>query len=300
MLERQVGLARDIGALEQLPVLLGALGTAAVWSGDFAAASALNAEADAVCEVTGSRAAPFTAMMLAPYRGNQAEAAPLLEATIATATAGGQGIAVAYALWMAAIGYNGLSRYPEAMAAARQASEDTFTIYVSMWAMPEFIEAAVRSGDADPAAEVLGQLAEFTRAGGTDWGLGIEARCRALLSPAETAEALYRKAIDRLGHTRLRPGLARAHLLYGEWLRGENRHADAREQLRTAHDMLAAMGAEAFAERAGASCWPPVRSCVSARPCRSARSPRRRGTSRSAGATRQVWPGDGRVMETAG
>ena len=204
----------------------------------------------AVCEVTGSRAAPLTAMMLASFRGNQAEAAPLIEGTIAAATAGGQGIAVAYAQWMAAIGYNGLSRYREALAAARQASEDTSTIYISMWAMPELIEAAARSGDADPAAEVLERLAEFTRAGGTDWGLGIEARSRALLSAGETAENLYREAIDRLGRTRLRPELARAHLLYGEWLRRENRRTDAREQLRTAHDMLAAMGAEAFAGRA--------------------------------------------------
>lgn len=171
-------------------------------------------------------------------------------ATIAAATAEGQGIAVAYAQWMAAIGYNGLSRYPEALEAARQASEDTFTIYISMWAMPELIEAAVRSGDTDPAAQVLEQLAEFTRAAGTDWALGIEARCRALLSRAETAEVLYREAIGRLGRTRLRPELARAHLLHGEWLRGEDRRADAREQLRAAHDMLAAMGAEAFAERA--------------------------------------------------
>jgi DNA-binding CsgD family transcriptional regulator len=250
MLERQVGLARDVGALEQLPVLLGALGTAVVWSGDFAAATALNAEADAVCEATGSRAAPFTVMMLASFRGNQTQAAPLIEGTIAAATAGGQGIAVAYAQWMAAIGYNGLSRYREALAAARQASEDTSTIYISMWAMPELIEAAACSGEADIAAGVLQRLAEFTQAGGTDWGLGVEARCRALLSAGETAEILYREAIDRLGRTRLRPELARAHLLYGEWLRRENRRADAREQLRTAHDMLAAMGADAFAGRA--------------------------------------------------
>jgi DNA-binding CsgD family transcriptional regulator len=250
MLERQVGLARDVGALEQLPVLLGALGTAVVWSGDFATATALNAEADAVCEATGSRAPPFTAMMLASFRGNQTEAAPLIEGTIAAATAGGQGIAVAYAQWMAAIGYNGLSRYHEALAAARQASEDTSTIYISMWAMPELIEAAACSGEADIAAGVLQRLVEFTQAGGTDWGLGVEARCRALLSAGETAEILYREAIDRLSRTRLRPELARTHLLYGEWLRRENRRADAREQLRTAHDMLAAMGAEAFAGRA--------------------------------------------------
>jgi hypothetical protein len=102
--------------------------------------------------------------------------------------------------------------------------------------MPELIEAAACSGEADIAAEVLQRVAEFTQAGGTDWGLGVEARCRALLSAGETAEILYREAIDRLGRTRLRPELARTHLLYGEWLRRENRRADARKQLRTAHD----------------------------------------------------------------
>jgi DNA-binding CsgD family transcriptional regulator len=250
MLTRQVRLAREAGALDQLPIVLGALGTAVAWSGDFAAAAALNAEADAVCEVTGSRAAPFTAMMLASLRGSQGEAAPLIEGTIAAATAGGQGIAVAYAHWAAAILANGLGRYADALAAARQASEDTSTLYISMWALPELIEAAARTGDTSIAGHALTRLAQFTRAGGTDFGLGVEARSRALVSAGETAENLYREAIDRLGRTRLRPELARAHLLYGEWLRRENRRADAREQLRTAHDMLAAMGAEAFAERA--------------------------------------------------
>ena len=200
--------------------------------------------------MTGSRAAPFTAMMLASLRGRQAEAAPLIEGTIAEATAGGQGIAVAYAHWAAAILANGLGRYADALAAARQASEDTSTLYISMWALPELIEAAARTGDTGIAGDALTRLAEFTQAGGTDFGLGVEARSRALLSAGETAENLYREAIERLGRTRLRPELARAHLLYGEWLRRENRRADAREQLRTAHDMLAAMGAEAFAERA--------------------------------------------------
>ncbi|HYX59172.1 MAG TPA: LuxR C-terminal-related transcriptional regulator, partial [Streptosporangiaceae bacterium] len=250
MLVRQVRLAREAGALDQLPIMLGALGTAVAWSGDFAAAAALSAEADAVCEVTGSRAAPFTAMMLASLRGDQAEAARLIEATIAEATAGGQGIAVAYAHWAAAILANGLGQYEAALAAARQASEDTSTLYISMWALPELIEAAARTGDTGVAAEALTRLAEFTRAGGTDFGLGIEARSRALLSAGETAENLYREAIERLGRTRLRPELARAHALYGEWLCRENRRTDAREQLRTAHDMLAVMGAEAFAERA--------------------------------------------------
>jgi DNA-binding CsgD family transcriptional regulator len=250
MLTRQVRLAREAGALDQLPITLGALGTAVAWSGDFAAAAALNTEADAVCEVTGSHAAPFTAMMLASLRGSQAEAAPLIEGTIAEATAGGQGIAVAYARWAAAILANGLRRYADALTAARQASDDTSTLYISMWALPELIEAAARTGDTSIASDALTRLAQFTRAGGTDFGLGIEARSRALVSAGETAESLYGEAIDRLGRTRLRPELARAHLLYGEWLRRENRRADAREQLRTAHDTLAAIGMEAFAERA--------------------------------------------------
>jgi len=250
MLVRQVRLARDAGALDQLPIMLGALGTAVAWSGDFAATAALDAEAVAVCEATGTRAAPFTAMMLASLRGRQAEAAPLIEATIAEATAGGQGIAVAYAQWTAAILANGLGRYADALAAARQAAQDTSALYISMWALPELIEAAARTGNAPQAAEALARLAEFTQAGGTDFGLGIEARSRAQLSEGPAAEDLYREAIGRLGRTRLRPEQARAHLLYGEWLRREDRRADAREQLRTAHDMLAAMGAEAFAERA--------------------------------------------------
>jgi len=251
MLTRSVQLGRDVGALDQLPITLGALGTAVAWTGDFAAAAALVAEADAVCEATGSRAAPFTAMMVASFRGQQAEAAALIEATIAEATAGGQGIAVAYANRVAAIGYNGLGRYADALAAATQAYQDTSTLYISMWALPELIEAAARSGNAHSGTGPLERLAEMTRAGGTDFGLGVEARSRALLREGETAESLYREAIDRLGRTKLRPELARAHLVYGEWLRRENRRAGAREQLRSAHDLLAAMGMEAFAERAG-------------------------------------------------
>ena len=250
MLVRQVRLAREAGALEQLPITLGALGTALAWSGDFAAAEDLNAEAVTVCEATGSHAAPFTAMMLASFRGRRAEAASLIDRTIAEATARGQGIAVAYAHWAAAILANGLGQHEDALAAARQASEDTATLYISMWALPELIEAAARIGDTGTAAGALTRLAQFTQAGGTDFGLGVEARCRALVSAGETAGNLYREAIDLLRRTQLRPELARAHLLYGEWLRREDRRADAREQLRIAYEMLTAMGAEAFAERA--------------------------------------------------
>src|SRR5262249_5652348 len=149
MLTRSVQLGRDVGALDQLPITLGALGTAVAWTGDFATAAALVAEAAGGCAATGGRAAPFASMILASVGGQQAEAAALIEATIAEATAGGQGIAVAYANWVAAIGYNGLGRYADALAAATQAYQDTSTLYISMWALPELIEAAARSGNAD-------------------------------------------------------------------------------------------------------------------------------------------------------
>jgi DNA-binding CsgD family transcriptional regulator len=250
MLVQQLQLARDAGALERLPLLLASLGTEVVWSGDLAAGAALVAEANAVCEATGSRTFPFTAMMLASLRGYQAEAGTLIEATLAEAAEAGQGIAVAYANWVAAILANGLGRYEAALAAAQEAARDTSALYISMWALPELIEAAARSGNAPQAAEALSRLADLTGAAGTDFGLGVQARSRALVSEGQAAEDLYREAIDRLGRTRLRPELARAHLVYGEWLGRQDRRSQAREQLRTAHGMLDEIGMEAFAERA--------------------------------------------------
>ena len=246
---RQVQLARDVGALQHLPFLLTRLAQDAAWSGDFAAAASLIAEADAVRDATGARIAPYAALLLASFRGREAEAAPLIQATLEEAAAGGQGVAVTYAHWMAAILCNGLSRHPEALAAARQASEHAH-VYISIRALPDLIEAAVRTGDMRLARDALDRLAAWTQAGGTDYALGIEARSRALLSEGEVAGEYYRDAIDRLGRTRRRPDLARAHLLYGEWLRRERRRGEAREQLRTAYEMLDAMGMEGFAGRA--------------------------------------------------
>jgi DNA-binding CsgD family transcriptional regulator len=250
ILARQVQLARAAGALDQLPVDLGSLGIDAAWRGDFATAAALIAETDAVCAATGARSAPFAAMLTASLRGDQAEAAPLIEATIAEAEASGQGLAATYAHWTAAILNNGLGRYQEALAAARYASQETPALYMSVWALPELVEAAVRCGDRRLAAEALERLAETTRPGGTDFGLGIEVRSRALVSEGTAADGLYREAIDRLACTQLRPELARAHLLYGEWLRRAGRRTDAREQLREAYEMLTAMGVGGFAGRA--------------------------------------------------
>jgi len=226
------------------------MGSAAVWSGDFAAAAALIAEAQAVSEATGAGIAPFAAMLLAGFRGREAEVTPLIEATIAEAGAAGQGLAVTYAHWAAAIAANGLGRYQQAFEAARQATEDSRRPRGLHLGVARVDRGRRAHGNTQLAGSALDRLAATTRAAGTDFGLGMEARSRALLSKGAAAEGYYLEAIDRLARTQLRPELARAHLLYGEWLRREGRRADARTQLRTAHELLAAMGAEAFAERA--------------------------------------------------
>jgi DNA-binding CsgD family transcriptional regulator/tetratricopeptide (TPR) repeat protein len=246
---RQVQLARDVGALDQLPFLLVVLAVADVARGDFAAAASLIAETDAVCEATGSHIAPYGAMVLAASVGRQAEAAPLIRAVLEQAPAQGEGAAVTWAHWAAAVLYNGLGQYADALAAAQQAGGHRL-VHISMWALPELVEAAVRTGNTGLAGEALDQLSGWTQAGRTDWGLGVEARCRALLSDGEAADRLYREAVVRLGRTGMRPDLARARLLYGEWLRRQRRRTDAREQLRAACQMLEAIGMDAFAGRA--------------------------------------------------
>jgi DNA-binding CsgD family transcriptional regulator len=243
-------LALDIGSLDQLPIDLQSRATAAAWCGDFPAADALIAEASLVAEATGTRMAPLASMSLAALRGRESEAVPLIEAVFAGATAGGQGIGIIWTHWATAILCNGLGRYADAADAAKRARQDMPEVPAAMYALAELIEAAARTGDTELAARAVDELAETTQPGGTDWGLGMEARCRALVSQGPEAEDRYREAIDRFGRTRLRTELARAHLLYGEWLRRENRRADAREQLRTAYDLLSAIGMEAFAERA--------------------------------------------------
>ena len=250
VITRQMELARDAGALAPLSIALNGEGIVVTWRGDFAAAARVIVEADAVTEATGTRIAPYGGLLLAALRGREDEAGALIDATIKDATAGGEGLAVQYAQWTTAILYNGLGRYEDALAAAQQASEVTPELFIAVWALPELIEAAIRSGNAALAPCALERLVASADASATDWGLGIAARSRALLSEGETTERLYREAIERLSRTRLRPELARAHLLYGEWLRREGRRVDAREQLRTAHEMLATIGMEAFAERA--------------------------------------------------
>ena len=246
---RQVQLARDAGALTVLPIALVTRIALHLIAGESAAAASLVEELAAILEATGSYLAPYGAVFLAAWCGHEAEASELIEASMSVVVARGEGLGLSSIEWASAMLYNGLRRYEDARAAAQQVREYPHDRMFS-WVLPEFIEAAARSGRAEGADDALKRLAESTRASGTDWALGIEARSRALLSDGEAAEYLYREAIQRLGRTRIRFELARAHLLYGEWLRRENRRIDARERLRTAHEMFSTMGAEAFAERA--------------------------------------------------
>ena len=241
--------ARDAGALARLPIDLADWAIFVAWCGDFGAAAVAIAEAEAITEATGTHIAPYAQLLLAALRG-QRDALPLIESTIRDAGTGGQGLSVQWAEWVSAILFNGLGRYDRGLASAQRAAEETPHHHVTPWALTELIEAAVRTARADLAAGALERVMAATAPSSTDWGRGMEARCRALLSEGESAERLYREAIERLARTRRRPELARAHLLYGEWLRRENRRVDARVQLRAAHDQFASIGMEAFAERA--------------------------------------------------
>jgi DNA-binding CsgD family transcriptional regulator len=247
---RTVQLARDAGALEALGVADNACGQALSFGGDFAGAARLVAEVDAVKEATGTRIAPHAAIALAGLRGQEVETSEMLDGILATAIAAGQGTAIQYASWAQSVLMNGLGRYAEALVAAANASEATPELHIAAWASSELVEAAIRTGDAAVARDALLRLGKQTAASDTDWAVGIHARAHALVSEGEAAEALYLESIDRLGCTQLRPDLARAHLLYGEWLRREHRRVDARAQLRRAHDMFVSIGMEAFAERA--------------------------------------------------
>jgi len=240
--------ARDAGALARLPIDLADWGIFVAWCGDFGAAAVAIAEAEAITKATGTHIAPYAQLLLAALRG-QRDALPLIESTIRDAGTGGQGLSVQWAEWVSAILFNGLGRYDRGLASAQRAAEETPQLHVTPWALTELIEAAVRTARADLAAGALERVMAATAPSSTDWGRGMEARCRALLSEGESAERLYREAIERLARTRRRPELARAHLLYGEWLRRENRRVDARGQLRAAHDQFVSIGMEAFAER---------------------------------------------------
>ena len=247
---RHVELAREAGALVELPIALHTRIGVHLNAGELTAAAALLEEVEVVAEATGSPIAPYGAVALAAWRGQEAHALELMEACTREAVSRGEGTAVTAIGWARAQLYNSLGRYEDALVPAQEASEHPEELLFASWGLVELIEAATRSEMNTLAADAVDRLSAAIRGSGTDWGLGIEARSRALLSDGDAAERLYREAIDRLGRTRVRVALARAHLVYGEWLRRERRRRDAREQLRAAYSMFDAMGAEAFAERA--------------------------------------------------
>jgi DNA-binding CsgD family transcriptional regulator len=187
---------------------------------------------------------------LLALQGKEAEASALITSAVEQAASVGQQEEAVSAHWAAAVLYNGLARYEEAKSAALRATTDTYDPWFPTRTLPELIEAAVRDDDTELARDAIERLTATTEPSGTDFALGIEARSRALIGDGAAAEQLYREAVERLGRTRLRPELARAHLLYGEWLRREGRRVDARGQLGTAYEMFMTIGMEAFAERA--------------------------------------------------
>src|SRR4051812_27500407 len=240
---------REAGALARLPIDLTDWAFFATWCGDLGAAAVAIAELEAITKATGTDFAPYAQLLLAAFRG-QSDALPLIEATIRDAGTSGQELGVQWAEWVSAILFNGLARYDLALASAQRAADEPPQLQFSPWASTELVEAAVRCSKPEVASGALERVILATAPCETDWSLGIQARCRALVSEGESAERLHREAIERLSRTRLRPELARAHLLYGEGLRRENRRGDARVQLRAAHEQFASIGMEAFAERA--------------------------------------------------
>jgi DNA-binding CsgD family transcriptional regulator len=247
---REVHHARAAGALTELPFALGLRAGIHLFEGDLPATKAMVEESLAVSAAIATPGVPYLRLFLAAFQGCEAEVAELTEATVREVMPRGEGIGLTITQWTRAVLYNGVGRYEEALAVAEQAAEQAMALLFTNWGLPELIEAAARSGQPERGAGALERLSEATRASGTEWALGIGARSRALLSEHDTAEELYREAIDRLGRTRIRVELARSHLLYGEWLRRERRRLDAREQLRTAQEMLTSMGLGAFAQRA--------------------------------------------------
>jgi DNA-binding CsgD family transcriptional regulator len=247
---RLIELARQTGALTALPDALQDGTALRLATGETAMATAMAREAATVAAAMGSPLRPYGALLVAAWRGQDAEASRLIAADTTDSAVHGDGQRLTAVAWATAVLSNGLSRYDEALTAAEQASADPDEVGLATWSLAELIEAAARTGALERASGALQRLCQATSAAATDWALGIQARSQALLSGVEHAERLYLEAIERLGRTRIRAELARAHLLYGEWLRRQGRRRDAREQLRTAYQMLDAMGLAGFAERA--------------------------------------------------
>jgi DNA-binding CsgD family transcriptional regulator len=248
---RQIRLARDLGALAHVPLALSTRIGVHLFAGETRAAASLVAESEALSDITYGRiVAPYGALVLAAFRGMDEETTRLVRANVADFHRRGEGMGLTVSQWVTALLDNGRARYEEAYAAASEATTDPHELFFSTFATVELIEAASRTGRSQRAIEGLEVLTESTRASGTPWALGVEARSRALVTAGDAAEPLYREAIERLQPTRLRLDLARAHLLYGEWLRRSRRRLEARTELRVAYELFVDFGTEAFAERA--------------------------------------------------
>ncbi|QRP50932.1 LuxR family transcriptional regulator [Amycolatopsis sp. FDAARGOS 1241] len=247
---RHLHLARDTGALSELPLALTSRSYLLLFSGDLVAVASLSDEVRAIEELTGSNLAPYGALGLAAFRGDETVARIVIRDAVGDVTSRGEGVGITFAEWATAVLGNGLGHYAEAFEAALRAVEYDHDPGQLVWVLPELIEAAVRSDHHDLALDAHARLATMTSAARTDWALGMQLRGEALLSKGKVAGDLYRESLEHLARTRMRVQLARTHLLYGEWLRRVRRHLDAREHLRTAHTQLDAMGIGAFADRA--------------------------------------------------
>jgi DNA-binding CsgD family transcriptional regulator len=243
---RQIQVARDTGALTVLPLTLTTRTALHLLAGELALAASVVEQVEALADTIAYQ----PAVAVAAFRGRGSPARDLIGASTKDFLARGDGLGLNIALWATAVLNNALARYGDAFVAAERLLEDPHEVLFSPWACVELIEAASRIGKGVAAAPALERLARATSASGTGWAAAIEARCRALLSEGEAAEALYRQAIEQLAPTALRFDLARTHLLYGEWLRRERRQVDGREHLRVAHRLFSDFGMEGFAERA--------------------------------------------------
>jgi DNA-binding CsgD family transcriptional regulator/tetratricopeptide (TPR) repeat protein len=248
---RMVTLARHAGALSVLPLGLPFQMVQCALAGRMDQVKALADEVNAIAEATRLTPVPYGVLQCSAWQGRPAEAIPLIDTVAHQAAARGEGLGVTVAHMSRAILLNGLGRHEEALAAAVAGSEHPEDLVFYNWSLVELIEAATHVRQPERAAEAFERLAVRTSAAGGAWALGVEARCRALISGHDDAERLYRESIALLEQTQVRTETARSYLLLGEWLRRQRRRVEARQVLRRAHDLFTSMGLEAFAERAG-------------------------------------------------
>ena len=248
---RHIEIGRAAGALAVLPTALTTRIVACAFTGQLAVAEELIEEMRALTAAMGTPVPAYGPVFVSAWRGREEAALAVIDGAVREFTVSGEGAVLAFADYARAVLCNGLGRYQEALtaAAATDALEDEGVTIVTQ-GLAELVEAAARARAPDRAADALARLVEMTRASDTAWGAGLRARSQALVSADDAAEPLYREAIERLGSTRIRPQLARAHLVYGEWLRRANRRADARHELLQAFEMFGDMGMLAFSGRA--------------------------------------------------